>query len=250
MSETISIDRQTVDSKHPVEFELRKKDAAQLVHEIIDPHREFFADPQNRLDFIKEQSGDDFLRMAQYINAKLRGEKPHQVRHDDNETGKYATLSLDHTPSLQDKPIAFKNGYEEIRRYIEMSPDSIEKKIEGVAMATEALIRWVHPFTDGNGRTSRFLGKLIDDGAANTDELVQDTITEGTRRRVYTMEIETREALLAVANSEAMAIDEAEREELREQAMNLPPDVEGVALNIKRLLEDDTVRQKALRFAK
>lgn len=247
MSEQTPHNRQNIYSRDAQELETRTNGVSQLVHEIIGRNQEFFAEPQSRLDFIEGQSADDFLRLAQYVNAKLRGEKPYQLRHDDNERGGF--LSTLHTPSHEDKPAAFKNGYEVIRDYLETSPDPTEKKIEGVAMAVEALVIWVHPFNDGNGRTSRFMAKLIEDGAADIDELVEESAVKGVRNRYYKRDsYTTREGVLAKANDEDMMFEDDERDEMRERAEHLPSDVIGIGLSIKNLLENDEVRQKTLRY--
>lgn len=253
MSEQIQLNRQKVYSRDPQELETRTQDVGQLVHEIIGRNQDFFAEPQSRLDFIEGQSSEDFLRLAQYVNAKLRGEKPYQLRHDENEKGGF--LSALHTPSYEDKPVAFKNGYEVLRNYLETSTDSTEKKIEGAAMAVEALVIWVHPFNDGNGRTSRFMAKLIEDGAADIEELVEESAVKGVRNRFYKRDnYSTREGVLAKANNKDMVFDDDEdeeaRDEMRERARHLPSDVVGIGLSIKNLLENDEVRQKTLRYTK
>lgn len=246
MTEVSLSNRQNVLSRDAAEIELRVSGVDELVHDIIGPNEEFFSDSQNRLDFIQGQDGGDFLKMAQYVNAKLRGEKPHRLRHDPTEKGGF--LPMLHTPSHQDKPAAFRSGYEAIQEYIRTSSDGLEKKVEGVAIATEALVIWVHPFNDGNGRTSRFLGRLIEDGAVDISGLVRDTAVKGARNRLYDVKYATRESRLASANNENIMWDDDEREELRESAKSLPSDVAGMGLSIRRLLENDEVRKKSLRY--
>ena len=237
--------RQNVRSRDPQEIEIRTQGVNLLINNIIGRNQEFFAEPQNRLDFIKSQSAEDFLRFAQYINAKLRGEKPHQLRHDEDEKGGF--LMKLHTPSHKDKPAAFKNGYEELQDYLKTSSDSTEKKVAGAAMAVEALVIWVHPFNDGNGRTSRFMAKLIEDGATDLTELAQETAFKGLRRRYYKHDnCATQEGALGVADNEDIMLEDHERDELRERAKNLPSDVVSIGLSIKNLLESDEVRQSTL----
>ncbi len=246
---TITIDnRQHLSSHNDEERELRENDTRQLVHDLIGTHEEFFADPINRLDFILSQDSDDFQRLAKYTNAKLRGKKPHTIRQDEEEKGGF--LPSMHTPSIEDKPEAFKKGYIAIQDYIQQSPDSIEKKIEGVAMATEALVIWVHPFNDGNGRTARFLAKLVEDGASNIDELVAETASGRIRRRIYTDKYATKESTLASANNEDIMYEEDEREEMRQRAKEMPDDVSSMYFSIQRLLENDKVRENTLRHLK
>lgn len=248
MSEQVPTERQNTLLRNEREVEVRTQDAAGLVHDIIGRHQEYFAEPKNRLEFIKEQSADEFLSIARYVNAKLRSETPHQLKYDENEKGSF--LPMLHTPSHEDKPAAFASGYEAIQEYIETSEDSESKKIEGVAMATEALVIWTHLFNDGNGRTSRFLGRLVEDGAANVDELVAQTAAQGERNRIYPDKYATREGRLSVANNQEIMLDDEEREEMRTEAKRLPSDVTSMKLSIKNLLESDDVRQRTLRYVK
>lgn len=237
--------RQSQTGSNETERSLREQDARQLIHDIIGRHEEYFADPSNRLEFIQTQDADSFLQIARYANAKLRGEKPLQLRQDPDEKG--AFLPMMHTPSHDDKEDSFRNGYRAIQEYLESSTDPEDKKIEGVAMATEALVIWVHPFNDGNGRTGRFLGKLIEDGATDIDALVAETAASRNRPRVYDEKYQSRQGALKDANNDDLLLDEDEREEMREKAKRMHEDPDAIHLSIKRLLENDAVRQRTLR---
>lgn len=247
MPEQPSLNRQNIYSRDAQEIETRTKDVKLLVHDILGRNQELFAEPQNRLDFIKGQTAEDFLRLAQHINAKLRGKKPHEVKIDQTERGGF--LPMLHTPSRDDKPVAFKNGFDMIQSYLGTSFDSTEKKIEGTAMAVEALVIWVHPFNDGNGRTSRFMAKLIEDGATDIDELINETAIKGERNRLYSDVCATREAAISDADNEDIMLEDDERDELREKAKTLPSDIDGIRLSIWNLLTKDETRQRTLRYA-
>lgn len=243
-----TVNRQKRTSSNEVELQTRTAETEQLIHDVIGRNEAFFAEPENRLNFIASQSGEDMLRIATYVNAKLRGETPHQLRQDPNEIG--ASLPLLHTPSTQDKPAAFVNGYTAIQEYIQTSDDSIETKIEGVAMATEALIIWVHPFNDANGRTSRFFAKLIEDGASDIDQLVGET-TDGRRRNRYYREMGvTRESMLKSADNTELMFDDDQREAMRVKAETLPSDIEMMKARVQSLLENDHIREDTVKFAR
>jgi hypothetical protein len=239
--------RQQLSSSNEQERLRRETDTQQLVETIIGRHGEFFADPNNRLEFMRSQDADGFLRIAQHVNAKLRGEIPGVLRRDENQKG--AFLPAMHTPSHEDKIPAFRKGYRAIQEYITDSADPIDKKITGVAMATEALVIWTHPFNDGNGRTSRFLAKLIEEGGVDINGLVEETASGSRRNRVYNQILETKESVLASADNEDLLFDEDEREGMRLRAQNLPGDVDGIYLSVQRLLQNDAVRQNTLRRA-
>ncbi len=107
---------------------LREGDTRQLVHDIVGNHEEFFANPSNRLDFIQSHDADSFYKIAQYVNARLRSEKFHELRYREGEKGGF--LPGLHVPSNDDKPEAFKSGYKAIQEYINSSSDVTEKKLK------------------------------------------------------------------------------------------------------------------------
>lgn len=233
-------ERQRKSSYDPEERTSREGDTLQLIHDLIGKNEEFFAEPQNRLDFIASQGADGFFRIAQYVNARLRTEKPHQLRRKAEKEG--GSLPLRHTPSREDKSEAFNSGYRAIEEYLQDSADSVEKKIGTVAMAVEALVLWVHPFNDGNGRTSRFLAKIIEDGVSDKESLINETVSVIDRNMSYNRGgVETKEGLLWVANNEDIFGAE-EPEDMRIRAETLPSDVEGMYISIKQVLEDDNLR--------
>jgi hypothetical protein len=224
----------------------RQKDAQKLVSDFIGGQEEYFKDPANRLEFIGQLDADEFFNMARYANAVLRGEDPDEMEVLDE---KGSSLLLLHTPSEDDKPVAFRNGFKAIQEYIWGGADSLEKKIEGVSMAIEALIIWTHAFNDGNGRTSRFLASLIENDGNDIDKIVRETISRSTRGRSYGHEglrRATREGWLEDANNSELMLDDEERAEMRREADDLPNDVDAMYLDIKRLLEDDDTRDIVL----
>ena len=244
---TASIEnRQQLSSNNEQERAHREDDARQLVDNIVGRNGEYFANPDNRLEFMQTQGADDFYRMAQHVNARLRNEIPAKLRRDPDEKG--AFLMALHTPSHDDKVPAFRNGYRAIQEYITQSTDSTDKKIQSVAMATEALVIWTHPFNDGNGRTSRFLAKLIEEGATDADSLVAETATRNQRNLVYRQKFQTKEGALSEANNNDIMYDDGEREELLAKAESLPNDIDGVYLSVKRLLHNDATQQHAMRY--
>lgn len=237
-------DMPTYDQEHVK----RVEDAKRLVFGIVGRHAEFFADPDNRIEFFKNQTADDVFRMAQYVNAKVRGEKLHELRKIPEEKLGSDLPSL-HTPESADKQAAFGRGYDAIREYLDTTEDGTDKQIQSIAMASEALIIWVHPFSDGNGRTSRFIGKLIEEGATDMDSLVEETASFKARPMYYKQKIASRESQIETADNEELMLDDDERDEIRENAKNLPDDIEAMYLSVKGILEDATIREDILRIA-
>lgn len=240
--------RQRLSSSNEQERLQREADTRQLVDDIVGRNGEFFAVPENRLEFMRTQEADSFYRLAQHANARLRGEKPGVLRRDPDEKG--AFLPMLHTPSHEDKIPAFYKGYQAIQEYITDSSDPVEKKIASVAMATEALVIWTHPFNDGNGRTSRFLAKLIEEGATDIDSLIEQTVSGNKRGTVYDHVLVTKEGALATANNEDIMLDDDERDAMRLQAESLPSDIDAMYLNVRQLLHDESSQQHATRHVK
>lgn len=237
--------RQQQSSDDLGEYSQRYDDAQYLVEKLVARYGDLFEDPEARLDFISHHTPEEFLHFAKFANAKLRGDMFRRIRHDETEVGTY--LPYLHTPVEGDKPAAFARGYDAITEYIQQPYDSIEQKIENTAMAIEALTLWVHPFNDGNGRTSRFLAKLIEDGVNDPELLIDQTVSGQNRPRAYTDVLPTKEGMLELADNLDIMWNDEEREDARAKAEQLPNDIEGMYLNIKRLLQDATVRERALR---
>lgn len=192
---------------------------------------EFFNDPMNRLEFVSSLDFDGFMDVALHVNARVRGFEPNDRLNANDEGG---CLPGMRTPDAIEKPIAFHAGFDSIKKYLDESTDSPEQKAKGVGMAMEALIIWVHPFNDGNGRTSRFFGKFIEDGTVNTEELIAETADAGNRLRVYPPRLRLDDmtdlsADILLDDDQILAIKKSQ-EEL--------PIIEGIAQSITQLLEN------------
>lgn len=197
---------------------------------------ELFADPQNRLDLISSLDANEFADLARHINARMRGYEPRD-KTTIHEKGGF--LPLEATPKAEEKPESLEAGFNAIKQYLDASTDSVEEKIRGVGMAIEALIIWVHPYNDGNGRTSRFLAKFIEDGTTDIDELIAETASNDSRQRIYNGTLRVDQWNL-VKDADLM-MDDDERESYRITEM---PIAVGIAKSIKRLLEDKAYQDK------
>ncbi|HMR72629.1 MAG TPA: Fic family protein [Candidatus Saccharibacteria bacterium] len=235
------IDRKTVSgasSQH--ERELRRRDTERLIHDLIGRNLEFFAEPENRLEFLQGTSAASFYRIAQHVNAKLRSEKPWKLKDE-----KGSLLPAVHTPSNDSKPEALRRGYDALQDYLRESSDTVDKKIADAALGVEALVILVHPFGDGNGRTSRFLSKFIEEGGADMKGLIETTASNTANPHNFKgVPVETREYCLARLNNPDDLMDDDERDELIAQADTMPDDVEGMYRSIKRLLESDELKDR------
>lgn len=223
----------------------RTTDSEKLIEDFnLNEDAEFFTDPINRIEFLESLEPDDFCDLVEHVNARVRGYEPRE-RTTAHEEGGY--LPLLGTPSAEEKPGALRAGFAEVKKYLADSDDSTEQKVKGAAMAAEALVIWVHPSNDGNGRTSRFLGKFIEDGTTDIDQLVAATTSKSNHPRSYDGAIRVDQG--NTAKGLDLILDDDEIEELKKTEM---PAAEGIALSIKKLLEDKStqarVESKSERF--
>lgn len=222
---------------------LRSRDVRSLIDGVIGRYSEFFAEPANRLDFIEHQSAEEFFKLAQFVNSKVRGERFHDVRQNPDEAVG-GSLPLLHTPSATDKPMALEAGFDAIKEYIDSSNDDAKEKVKAVAMAAEALIIWVHPFNDGNGRTSRFVGNLIEEGGSDPDELARQTVSSGARGTIYRVKYKSKEQVLEDMSDQDLLLSDQEREDRMQDIDMLPNDIEATYWSVRNLLEDTTLQRE------
>lgn len=196
--------------------------------------------PESRLKYFLDKNNS--FRWVIAANAGLRGKDLGELWSDlrSGKEGHGMLLAL-HTPATRDKLACFNSGVEAIQEYVNSSRESTEEKLDAIAMAYEALIIWTHIFNDGNGRTSRFIGKLIEDGLGDVDGLVAETISGDNRQTVYSPTVETREGVLEDLNNSELSVPN--EDELRDNLDSFPNDIEGMKLNIKAILEDEELRR-------
>jgi hypothetical protein len=196
--------------------------------------------PESRLEYFLDKNNS--FRWVIAANAGSRGKDLGELW-SDLRSGKegHGMLPALHTPAARDKLACFNSGVEAIQEYVNSSRESTEEKLDAIAMAYEALIIWTHIFNDGNGRTSRFIGKLIEDGLGDVDGLVVETISGDNRQTVYSPTVETRGGVLEDLNNSELWV--SNEDELRANLDSFPNDIEGMKLNIKAILEDKELRR-------
>ena len=241
---TYSPGRQYKTAGNNKERELRNDSARQLIHELIGDHREEFSNPQTRLDFFESLTNDEMYAIASHINLRMRGMDSSEIRNHSREAG--ARLPLLYTPPTKDKTRAFERGFDAIREYIHDSDDPTGKKLEGVSLGLEGLIVRVHPFNDGNGRTSRFLAEFCEHGCDDIEHLITSSSSNSYRDRIFSFGYMSKENALAQANNTEIMLEEEDREKLRKKAQTLPNNAEAMHHTIKAYLENDDVRKKLM----
>ena len=145
------------------------------------------------------------------------------------------------TPKADEKQEAMRRGFETIQRYLGESSDTDDQKVRGAGMATEALLIWVHPFNDGNGRTSRFLGKFIEDGTIDTEQLITETADGNERMRMYPEYLRVDD--VTDLSNQDILLDDDEIEQIKIAQEKLPI-TEGIALSLEMLLKDKSLQDR------
>ncbi|MCA9331350.1 Fic family protein [Candidatus Saccharibacteria bacterium] len=222
-----------------LKFPNRTEDATQLVEDYsLREDAEYFSDPATRLEFLRSLQFNEFFDIAQHINARVRGYEPRD-RSTVNESGGY--LPMLKTPKADEKQEAMRRGFETIQRYLGESSDTDDQKVRGAGMATEALLIWVHPFNDGNGRTSRFLGKFIEDGTIDTEQLITETADGNERMRMYPEYLRVDD--VTDLSNQDILLDDDEIEQIKIAQEKLPI-TEGIALSLEMLLKDKSLQDR------
>jgi hypothetical protein len=215
----------------------RSYEAAKLVEDFdLINDAEFFTNPENRIGLLTELTPEDFYDLTKHINDRIRGYEPKDRAYLKD---KGSFLPLLATPNSKEKPEAFSEGYSTILDYLRESKDSAAQKVKGAGMAVEALIIWVHPFNDGNGQTSRFLGKFIEDGTTDIGELIGHTVDKNNRLRMYEDHLRIDQANMSKGMEKILT-----NKILEANNKTVMPVVKGISLSIKRLLEDKTFQDK------
>ncbi len=127
---------------------------------------ETFATPEAAKQFIEAHSYEDFSSLLNRLNG-LQRNIPTSGRHMDGggfvqQTGVLSGSSIEHQPPLkEDREPLMRLAYEAAQQ----APSP-----EDAALILGLSINAIHPYEDGNGRTSRFTYMLLEHGYNGTDE--------------------------------------------------------------------------------
>ncbi len=142
---------------------------------------ETFATPEAAKQFIEAHSYEDFSSLLNRLNG-LQRNIPTSGRHMDGggfvqQTGALSGSSIEHQPPLkEDREPLMRHAYEAAQQ----APSP-----EDAALILGLSINAIHPYEDGNGRTSRFTYMLLEHGYNGTDEDngIYSSLLENTRGR-------------------------------------------------------------------
>jgi hypothetical protein len=134
---------------------------------------EALADPILRRDYFEHMTEDDFIDMTQRIASLVRTGDSNQLQHFDGTT---LALTTHEVPDQREKESLLRETWRTAQTLLHDRRLSDEDALEYAALTVAGGILYVHPFADGNGRTSRTLSYIIARGAESEDEL--RTMTE------------------------------------------------------------------------
>ncbi|TAN32945.1 hypothetical protein EPN28_03005 [Patescibacteria group bacterium] len=128
---------------------------------------EIFANEEQKREFIKNLDIDGFIDLLSGVNGILRDRKKTDWSMD-GKTVKLSSVLLGDAyvpPEQEDKPELLEKSLEGAQEMVELKRD-----IKDIALLLASCINAIHPFADGNGRTSRVIYLLT------ANDLNEDTI--------------------------------------------------------------------------
>lgn len=129
---------------------------------------EAFADPVTRRDYLEQMTGDDFIDMTQQVASLVRTGDSNQLQHFD---GDKVALMTHEVPDQREKETLLRETWQTAQTLLHDRRFSDEDALEYAALTVAGGVLYVHPFADGNGRTSRTLSYIISKGAESEDDL-------------------------------------------------------------------------------
>ncbi len=150
------------------------------------------ADTEGRLEFIRNLNFQSFKNFLVRINGIVRG-LPIKGRDFEKEDVVFDGFGFRSTPpDPEDREELLKEVFEQARQC---------RTLADIAFLLSTSINAVHPFSDGNGRTSRLVFLLVQDGYGATpkeDQKVRRVLGEGGRREIDTNPLLIRGEVLKV----------------------------------------------------
>lgn len=121
-----------------------------------------FSDEEHRREFIENLNAEEFTQLLEGLNGILRNKKKEDWKMDGQNVGVGGNIftGLEYiSPRQEDKPELLEKLLSAVKRMNETGRD-----LKDVALIVSATINAIHPFLDGNGRTSRFIYSILTTG--------------------------------------------------------------------------------------
>lgn len=137
------------------------------ISENIEPFRgqkleTIFSDEEHKREFLKNLSTEEFTQLLEGLNGILRNKKKEDWKMDGQDVGVGGNIftGLEYiSPRQEDKPELLDKLLSSVKKMNEEGKD-----LKDIALAVSATINAIHPFLDGNGRTSRFVYSILTEG--------------------------------------------------------------------------------------
>ena len=156
-----------------VELASREQAAKTLTKEVFPDNEsnELFSDPSKRVEFMESLEWESFRDLLTHVNARVREIEPRDHTHD----GEQSILRMATVADSRDKTRILHQCFDLMTEYIQTSDDEPEEKLSRLSLAVGSAIIHVHPFADGNGRTSRFMQSFLMHGTSDIEALEDHT---------------------------------------------------------------------------
>ncbi len=156
----------------------RFKAAEGMIEFINENCRAAFEHPESRRQYLLDCSYGDFRNLLIDINAIARGLDPAMHEFD----GQEARLLLsDLRPDWENRQPLLQQALTASKEILSQEARPLSNQLEDLAILWGGTITAIHPFLNGNGRTARILGLLINqgfDGTPQSDRHIEITMSK------------------------------------------------------------------------
>lgn len=127
-----------------------------------------FNGDENKREFIKEIKFSEFLTLVNGINGLLRNKPKEEWKIDGRHVYLEGIIGKEVPPPFEQKEPLLKKAFEAAKR---MEQDG--RGLEDIAILISAGVNAIHPYNDGNGRTSRVIYTILTENfdPKNSDDL-------------------------------------------------------------------------------
>lgn len=131
--------------------------------------KETFREPESRRQHFVHIEDDSFAKMLGYINSVTRGEP---IRYDFGD-GKTPFME---TPPLEDKGPLMGQAFATVREIL--SEEGLDERValRRAALTIAGAVNYIHPYTEGNGRTGRVMHYLLEFGTERGEQAFNDEL--------------------------------------------------------------------------
>jgi len=153
--------------------QLQRTESLQPLHEVATGlAQEIGERPQQRLDWLMQQTGESFGNVLLHVNSTARGLSPEEHGFD-GEGVQAGTIDGSIPPDQEDKITLLGELVSATQQHIAIQSEKGEDPqsiMSELAVAIPTVVNKLHLFADGNGRTSRMLRMVLRDGDQLTPE--------------------------------------------------------------------------------